>query len=147
MDGVFNEMKIKKVKDTFNTYSVELSWGQLAAITASLGNDHADPLADEAFREMTWYMKEVPGPGEDEDQFKDAKQDEKDAEKDASEARDTSSMGEEVDAPNEAVAELLGDEGAAGADGAGDEFREGMPELADPDISGEVDDFLEAPVT
>jgi hypothetical protein len=72
-------MKIKKVNQTFNTYSVELSWGQLNAIYRALEPDHADPLADELFAELGWYLQNVPGPGEDEEEYKEAKDAEKEA--------------------------------------------------------------------
>lgn len=72
-------MVIKKKKDTFNDYSVELSWGQLNAVYRALENDHADPLADELFAELGWYLQNVPGPGEDEEEYKAAKEAEKEA--------------------------------------------------------------------
>ena len=56
-------MKIKKVSDTFNTYSVELSFGQLVAMRNALEKDHSDPLSDEIYAEINWYLQNVPGPG------------------------------------------------------------------------------------
>lgn len=69
-----SEMKIKKVKfdgmDSFNDYQVELSYGQLVAIRNALEQSHADPLSDELLAELKYYLQNVPGPGENSDQFK-----------------------------------------------------------------------------
>jgi hypothetical protein len=63
-------MKIKKVEKQFNTYAVELSYGQLVAIRNALEQDHSNPLADEGYAEINWYLQNVPGPGEDQEDFK-----------------------------------------------------------------------------
>ena len=63
-------MKIKKIKDTYNDYQCELSFGQLTAIRNALSAEHADPLADELFAELNWYLDNIPGPGESEDDIK-----------------------------------------------------------------------------
>ena len=63
-------MVIKKKKGTFNDYDVSVSYGQLEAIMASLERDHADPVSDEMFSEIQWYMQRVPGPGEEEEDQK-----------------------------------------------------------------------------
>lgn len=89
-------MKIKKQNNTYNTYSVEISWGQLMGIKDALENDHADPVKDEMYQEISWYMENVAGPGEDEDEFKANKDAEKEAETEEGEVQDTSSVGEEV---------------------------------------------------
>lgn len=60
-------MVIKKKKDTFNDYDLQLSWGQLEAIRNALESDHADPMSDELLAELQWYMARVPGPGEEEE--------------------------------------------------------------------------------
>lgn len=70
-------MRIQKIKDTFNDYRVELSWGQLNAVHQALEKDHADPLSDELYAELGWYLQNVPGPGEDEEEYKNAKEAEK----------------------------------------------------------------------
>lgn len=59
-------MIIKKKADTYNTYNLEVSWGQLEAFKAALEADHADPVRDETMAELAWYMERVPGPGVDE---------------------------------------------------------------------------------
>lgn len=67
-------MKIKKVKfdgmDSFNDYQVELSYGQLVAIRNALEQAHADPLSDELYAEINYYLQNIPGPGESSDAFK-----------------------------------------------------------------------------
>lgn len=63
-------MVVKKKAKTFNDYTLELSYGQLEALMASLERDHADPVADELYAELQWYMQRVPGPGEEEDDQK-----------------------------------------------------------------------------
>ena len=57
-------MELKKVKDTYNTYSVKLSFGQLVAIRDALKKDHSDPLSDEVLAEIEYYLNDLPGPGE-----------------------------------------------------------------------------------
>lgn len=63
-------MKIKKIKDTYNDYQVEMSFGQLTAIRNALGENHSDPLSDELYAELNWYLDNIPGPGESEDDLK-----------------------------------------------------------------------------
>lgn len=63
-------MILKKKAKTFNDYDLSLSFGQLEAVMASLERDHADPVADELYAELQWYMQRVPGPGEEEDDQK-----------------------------------------------------------------------------
>lgn len=60
-------MKLEKIKKTYGDYKLELSWGQIEAIAAALEASHANPVGDEVYAEWSWYMKRVPGPGEDED--------------------------------------------------------------------------------
>lgn len=59
-------MRLDKIKNTFNDYKLELSWGQLEAIRGALESDHTDPVKDEMLAEFQWYMDRVPGPGEEE---------------------------------------------------------------------------------
>ena len=63
-------MRLDKIKNTFNDYKVELSWGQLEAVRSALEADHSDPLKDEMLAELQWYMDRVPGPGEEEEDQK-----------------------------------------------------------------------------
>ena len=67
-------MKIKKLKfdgmDSFNDYSVEMSYGQLVALRNALEKDHSDPLSDELYAELNYYLQNIPGPGENSDEFK-----------------------------------------------------------------------------
>lgn len=82
-------MKIKKIKGTYNEYQVEMSFGQLEALRNSLANDHADPLADELYAELSWYLDNIPGPGESEEDLKAAEEAEDSgmADKEAGEGR------------------------------------------------------------
>jgi ribosomal protein L12E/L44/L45/RPP1/RPP2 len=64
------KMKLTKVKDTYNDYRLELSWGQLEALISSLESNHADPILDEMLQELKWYLNNVPKPGESEEEFK-----------------------------------------------------------------------------
>ena len=59
-------MKLDKIKNTFNDYKLEVSWGQLEAMRGALEASHADPMTDELLAELDWYMQRVPGPGEEE---------------------------------------------------------------------------------
>ncbi len=70
-------MKLKKVEGQFNTYSMEISWGELEAIRAALETDHADPVRDELFAGIDWYMDNVPKPGEDKEDLKAREEQEK----------------------------------------------------------------------
>jgi len=63
-------MKIDKVAGQYNTYKVEMSWGQLMALKSALERDHADPLSDEAYAEICWYIDHLPQPGEEKDDLK-----------------------------------------------------------------------------
>jgi hypothetical protein len=67
-------MKIKKAKfdgiDTFNDYDVSLSYGQLVAIRNALEKDHAEPLADEMYAELVYWLDNVAPPGVDSAEFK-----------------------------------------------------------------------------
>ena len=67
-------MKIKKAKfdgqDTFNDYDVSISYGQLVAIRNALEKAHDDPLSDELYAELNYYLQNIPGPGESSEDFK-----------------------------------------------------------------------------
>jgi hypothetical protein len=140
-------MVIKKKKDTFNDYSVELSWGQLNAIYRALEQDHADPLADELFAELGWYLQNVPGPGEDEEEYKEAK----DAEKQAIEGGEEAGMPGEQRNPD-LIGQEIGAEEPEGAEGPVEgqpaPGGEEMPQAGEPaerPEAAEADQFLERP--
>lgn len=61
-------MKIDKVKDSFNTYKIELSYSEMMSAFKALAKSHADPVADEMFRGLQYYIERLPGPGEDKDE-------------------------------------------------------------------------------
>lgn len=64
------DIKLSKVKGTYNTYKLELSMGQIEAIRNALEKDHADPISDELLAIFTYYVEKVPGPGEEEEDLK-----------------------------------------------------------------------------
>jgi hypothetical protein len=67
-------MKIKKLSvdgiPSFNAYSVELSYGQLIAIRNALEKDHSEVMGDEIYSELNYWLQNIPGPGEDPEDFK-----------------------------------------------------------------------------
>ncbi len=113
------------------------------AIHAALEKDHADPIADEFFAEISWYLENVPPPGSDEEQYKAAKDAEKAAEAEGSEGRGDPGIGDEVplDSPEDEegapVKELPDDAGA----GTG---AKPAPKSPGP-VDKEADDLLDAP--
>ena len=60
-------MEISKINKQFNTYKLELSWGQLVAIENALADRLKDPVADELYAAFKWYLDDLPKPGEDEE--------------------------------------------------------------------------------
>lgn len=102
-------MKIKKMKfdgmDSFNDYQVEMSYGQLVAIRNALEKDHADPLSDELYAELNYYLQNVPGPGESSDEFK--------AERDAAK-KTKDEAGEEIPGEDAPASDTEVEAGSAG---------------------------------
>ena len=77
---------------SFNDYSLQqISWGQLKAIKDALEKDHSDPISDEIFAEIQYYLQNVPGPGVDPDQWKAERDADKDAKKEANKSKDDGS--------------------------------------------------------
>lgn len=70
---ILSGVKIKKQNDTYDTYQVEISMGQLLNIRDALRSAHANPVADEMLKEIDWYLAEIPGPGETKDDMDAAK--------------------------------------------------------------------------
>ncbi len=143
-------MQIKKVKNSFNDYSVEMSWGQLMAIHAALEASHADPIADETFAELSWYLENVPGPGEDEEEIKAAKEAEQQQAAGGDggdEGRDLGALGAEVplDDPTAEESDVpvseVGDEMPGGPSDGGSDLPPGGPS----DGNEEADSLLAAP--
>lgn len=99
-------MRISKINNTFNDYRVEMSFGQLKAIQSALSNDHSDPMSDEMYAEISYYLENVPGPGEDKEDFDKREEVEKAAED-----------GGKLGPPDEDMSEVpVGDEGGAAAE-------------------------------
>ena len=58
-------MKLKKVANLFDTYSAELSYGELLAIRDALAKDHCGPLCDELNASIQFFVDRLPGPGDE----------------------------------------------------------------------------------
>jgi len=116
-------MRIKKISDTFNDYRVEMSFGQLKSIRDALEEFHADPILDELYNEITWYLQNIPGPGEDEEEFKAREQGEQ-----GLEGADGEGAAGSLPPPPEGDADLPG----------GEEFGgEGLPEPPMDEMGGD----------
>lgn len=147
------DIQIKKKSGTYNTYTWTLSYGQMEAIKNALEKDHSNPIADEMLAMLAYYIPNVPGPGEEEEDVK------------AREERAAIQQGgqeEEVDGmlpapPNEEIDDTItvAGEGPEGGYDEEAEFEEDIPlqdegggaaGLPEPDREqGEVDSRLEAP--
>ena len=58
-------MKIKKKEGDFNSYSIDdVSYGELVAMEKAMSVKHSDPLSDEVYATLRWYLDELPKPGE-----------------------------------------------------------------------------------
>lgn len=156
------DIQMKKSKGTFNTYQLELSYGQIVAIQQALRDKHDDPIADDLMAMFDYYMKELPGPGEDEEKLKDREQAAKAAEDDfpipMPPGRDTVAPEEggeapEGDVPTEELPELgaaesspeqSGEEGSAAPDeSAGeDELERALRDVEADDTEAAKDDLL-----
>lgn len=150
------DIQMSKSKGTYNTYKLELSFGQIEAIRQALKAKHDDPIADELLAMFEYYMRELPGPGEDEEVQKDRQAAAQTAEDDfpipMPPGSDT--MAEEPGAPGEDEVPTeklpkLGaapDEGEAPAEAAGGEDEidaamrdvEGMDGMEDAESDTEV---------
>ena len=111
-------MEIKKKDGTYNTYQATLSWGELEAIYRSMGTDHANPIADEVYNGLGYFLQgNLPRPGEDE----------ADADKKKADSGDIDAILPDVDGPGsekddaigdiDELAALMNDEDAADANG------------------------------
>lgn len=60
-------MEIRKKTDSFNMYTLTVSYGELTALKQALGGEgHSGVEADEMLAAINWYLANtVPGPGED----------------------------------------------------------------------------------
>lgn len=61
-------MKLKKQNGQFNTYSAELTYGELLLLRNALHKSPGmGPEADEMLEGFNWYLDKMPEPGEDTD--------------------------------------------------------------------------------
>lgn len=58
-------MEITKSSGKFNTYKIEVSYGELVAMENALQDSHSGPIADELFAGIQWYLAKLPLPGEE----------------------------------------------------------------------------------
>ena len=58
-------MEIKKKKNSFNEYTLEVSYGELEAIKNSLQSNHTGPVADELYAGVCYYLERLDPPGVD----------------------------------------------------------------------------------
>jgi len=59
-------VKIKKKESDFNTYVLDVSYGELIAMERAMADNHAGPVADELYAGIKWYLDRLPEPGEEE---------------------------------------------------------------------------------
>lgn len=138
-------MKIKKKDGDFNSYAIEdVSYGELVAMEKAMSTQHGDPLSDEVYATIKWYLDELPKPGEEkEDEDEEGKGGEGVDDADFDHAPDDSAAGPEEDPAPE-------DEDEGGAKGDGDDDRD-PPNREPESLSGtekggeSADDYLEAP--
>jgi hypothetical protein len=61
-------MKLKKQAGQFNTYSAELTYGEILVLRNGLQNSPGmGPEADEMLEGFNWYLEKMPEPGEEGD--------------------------------------------------------------------------------
>jgi hypothetical protein len=58
-------VKITKAEGQYDTYRMEVSFGELRELHDRLRDDHAGVVADEMFNALDYYMRKLPAPGED----------------------------------------------------------------------------------
>ena len=62
-------MHIEKVNNTFDTYKLTISRGELSALSDALDKVDPSPVTDAMREGVQWYLNNVPGPGEDKKEF------------------------------------------------------------------------------
>lgn len=152
------DIKIKKSPGTYNTYKLELSWGQIEAIRQALTKDRDNALSDELLAMLDFYQEELPGPGETDDDIKQRQ----DVTKSASDAGSEDDYGleappdEDVDAditdgnlpplPSADDNEPLSDEAEdSGSESDDNDSAAGEPDDSGSDVEADVDDLLPEP--
>jgi hypothetical protein len=104
-----------------------MSYAQLLALKNGLAAEHSDPIADEAYAELEWYLQNIPLPGESEEDIKQA-------EKESETGLDQAPPMDREAAVQGQADELLRAPG--GEEEEGGEFRGGEEELP-PEEGGE----------
>lgn len=137
------EMEIKKKSGSYNSYQIQCSFGELEAFRDALALHHADPLADQLFEELSWWMAgHIPLPGEEKSEKE--KHDEKEEERKA--AEENAEEGTELpDVPDSAFDDDGGSEG--GGASAPEPSPEPEPKPSQAAESLDVDALLAEPVS
>jgi len=68
-------MEITKAAGKFNSYKIDLSYGELVSLENALQDNHSGPIADELWAGIKWYLDKLPLPGEEKE--KEGKDEEK----------------------------------------------------------------------
>jgi hypothetical protein len=145
-------MKLKKQSGQFNTYSAELTYGEILVLRNALAKSPGmGPEADEMLEGFNWYLEKMPEPGEEGDK-KEGTSDNPNLAKDKADDSLSPMLLEPApgDEPTEGDG---GDEGTKGPSGRDDEGDEGDEEtLADrlkdvPGVKGSDEDELPEPPT
>jgi len=63
-------MELSKSDKHYNKYRAELSYGELVRLRDLLQPDNSNPIDDEMFNALDWYIKRLPQPGETKDDLK-----------------------------------------------------------------------------
>jgi hypothetical protein len=74
-------MKIQKKSGTYDFYTLEVSFTEMAAMLNSLETDHSNPISDEMYAAIKWYIERLPEPGSDETKLRNPADEEKELEK------------------------------------------------------------------
>lgn len=131
-------MRLNKIKDTYNDYKLEVSWGQLEALKNALADTTPDPVVDELAAELEWYMNNVPGPGVDEEEYKAQEEQANSALPDAGDEDDGSPI---PMPPDEEPIETIAGEGPVEEPGGGPEEIDLEAEETEPLPGGGEADF------
>lgn len=146
------DIKLTKASGTYNTYKLELSFGQLEVIRAALQKHHAEPIADELLAMFDYYAQNLPGPGEEKEDVADREKGAKEAEDDfpipmppgQETAAGPEDEGGEDDVPTDDLPDLPGggDRGGEdeGVDDLGAEDEGVAPDSGFPSLDSDGDD-------
>jgi hypothetical protein len=132
-------MEIKKKNDdSYDTYSMVVSFLELKTFADALTRGGVGPVADEMRRSIEWHMDRVPKPGQSKDDF-DAEKEAKKKIGEPEEGADIEISKVDGDEPPAKPGEEMVDDGDAEKSPAGPEGAPG------DDLDSKVDELLPAP--